>query len=591
MSRSGAPVASDGVANALVKHASKFSLTASDASSPIATWNLIHQSFGTGSWKFVWGGDGTFSITPPSAHAVNFTFSVTDANGCTSNVASETIRGAKTCLPGQAPKLSPQGFAAAVGKPLTASLTSAVTSTNPIASWRLISQDFASKSHEFSWRGDGTFSIVEPSAGTSHITYSVTDSKGCTSKAGQVTVRGEKIVAHLAATEVGSGLGVELSADGSASSVAGALSYTFSFGDGQSVTSATPDVSHTYPSASNFGASVTVTDSKGNVATALAPVDLDVTKQGGGGGGGTSGPELHPVADYEPFVMVASGEKYLPRLHQRLHREQSVDVRPRCGNGIGLVRIKRTRGNRWGESLVACIGTVVPLARHRLLGQRRNVFERSFGRHSRDDDPLPQDDISVGVDPARTVEFGVHEQTHQGFYLDLNNADYGGNPGMNAPMYYQYVPDKYIAYWFFYDFNGFDFHGVTEYHEGDWEHIVVDLSSTNHMTGVDYYEHTCTDKHFSVASMQQASTSNNYGEKTGSNLYQKAFLVGTEPLVFSALGGHASYPQWGTQDTHSACGASAWEIRPPWGLSGTRIADQRDDGTVVRIWRCVGRHA
>ena len=68
-------------------------LAAKAGSTPILTWNLISQSFGTASWHFHWNRDGTFVIIRQSKNAVHFTYSVTGTDDCTSKLATVTIGG------------------------------------------------------------------------------------------------------------------------------------------------------------------------------------------------------------------------------------------------------------------------------------------------------------------------------------------------------------------------------------------------------------------------------------------------------------------------------------------------------------------
>ena len=70
-------------------------LPATPGSAPIVIWNLIHQSFGTGSWHFRWHGDGSFTMIPPRTNPVTFQYSVTDSHGCTSPPGTVTLGSAK----------------------------------------------------------------------------------------------------------------------------------------------------------------------------------------------------------------------------------------------------------------------------------------------------------------------------------------------------------------------------------------------------------------------------------------------------------------------------------------------------------------
>lgn len=168
----------------------------------------------------------------------------------------------------------------------------------------------------------------------------------------------------------------------------------------------------------------------------------------------------------------------------------------------------------------------------------------------------------------------------EGFFLDLRNANYNGTKAMDTvPMYVEFKSNKYIVYWIFYAFNDWKgtatVAGVDERHEGDWEHIVVQLSDTNNAKGVAYYQHYCQPKVLSWAQMKTG-----FGAGTGLD-------ADTHPLVFSAHGGHASYWKPGTfkaADGQTKCGrtqmvkdtvASSNKRWTPWddaGLKNTRTA-------------------
>ncbi len=87
------PTASPANYQAKVESRLAAALSAKPGGAPIARWNLLHQSFGTGSWHFRWKGDGSFTIIPPSLSEVTFEYSVTDSRGCTSGATKITING------------------------------------------------------------------------------------------------------------------------------------------------------------------------------------------------------------------------------------------------------------------------------------------------------------------------------------------------------------------------------------------------------------------------------------------------------------------------------------------------------------------
>ncbi len=81
----------------------------------------------------------------------------------------------------------------------------------------------------------------------------------------------------------------------------------------------------------------------------------------------------------------------------------------------------------------------------------------------------------------------------------------------------------WLQYWFFYYFNDFDVLGVGD-HEGDWEMVEVGLDSTNKPDQVIFAQHTDA-------------------ARCMAGQYQPALNGG--PVVYAALGSHASYPMAG----------------------------------------------
>ena len=98
-----------------------------------------------------------------------------------------------------------------------------------------------------------------------------------------------------------------------------------------------------------------------------------------------------------------------------------------------------------------------------------------------------------------------------------------------------------VQFWFFY---AYDFAAYGFNHEGDWEHITVSTTASGELVSVWYAEH-------------------NYGTR-----YTKSDLSwnGTHPIVYSAIGTHASYPRAGDWPTHyptftdrTKAGGPAWQ--------------------------------
>ena len=287
--------------------------------SPELTWNLIYQNFATRTHLFTWGGDGTFSLTPPSPADNYFTYSVTDAAGCTSNVATVSITTtapATTTTPAPSttvpspecpagaprPVAASQDLTAVVGQPLDGHLsaTSRVSGDSTLR-WKVLGQSFRAKGMKFRWGirgsslpsgidgGDGTYGVTPSGNKALTFTYSVIDSLGCESDPATVRIRLGAVTAQLSGhPNIGvAPTPVTLDALGSSAAPGTVIrDYTFGFDDGQ-VASATTSrtVIHEYQSGGEYVASVIVTDSRGrtgkamvtlNMSEGLSPQSIDV---------------------------------------------------------------------------------------------------------------------------------------------------------------------------------------------------------------------------------------------------------------------------------------------------------------------------
>jgi hypothetical protein len=167
---------------------------------------------------------------------------------------------------------------------------------------------------------------------------------------------------------------------------------------------------------------------------------------------------------------------------------------------------------------------------------------------------------------------GFNSQSKNPGFLLAAAVNQGGD-GTAAPVYTEYVPHRYVIYWFFYDYNGWDGAGLTERHQGDWEHIVVALDEHNRMKEgpsalqevtaprVAYAAHYCN-LTYSPQTTLAAS-----GDTAGG---------ATHPVVYSALGGHASYATPGTQTF--ACGIN-------FPLKKNQLYDKTSKGREWKTWQ------
>lgn len=113
---------------------------------------------------------------------------------------------------------------------------------------------------------------------------------------------------------------------------------------------------------------------------------------------------------------------------------------------------------------------------------------------------------------------------YNGMYLDLD-PDYQDGGGLQGeePVFYKYVPNVRITYWFNWGYSKTYWKtsgGASTSHEGDWERIAIKLDSNNKPTRAQYFYHksSCTIP------------------------WTKAPLLNTHPKVWVAKGSHGSYP-------------------------------------------------
>ena len=195
----------------------------------------------------------------------------------------------------------------------------------------------------------------------------------------------------------------------------------------------------------------------------------------------------------------------------------------------------------------------------------RNFFcrEDTSALHTTADFTRPFEEVA-GNGTRRPAGLDVNE----GFYLRHKDGPTAtgasripvanGNDTIETPVWVEQFGNV-ITYWFFY---GFDPKNPTVpadgvlAHEGDWERIQVVLDG-NDAEEVIYYGHGCS---FRVP-------------------YEETLEDGsdTHPIVYSALGAHASY-----DDTSKAVGTFFPNCEPPRGLTDETVFT--DDSVVWRTW-------
>jgi hypothetical protein len=134
--------------------------------------------------------------------------------------------------------------------------------------------------------------------------------------------------------------------------------------------------------------------------------------------------------------------------------------------------------------------------------------------------------------PLGTESDRLGLSTLEGFYLDLPNTAVarGGQPDLTQDaVFWEYVPGRFVTFWFFYPYND----GVLGFnHEGDWEHVAVRLDASGQALGVAFFRHgsSCT----------------------SIRPWRDVLKSGSHPIVFSAKGTHGSYESAGRFSTSCA---------------------------------------
>lgn len=308
-------------------------------------------------------------------------------------------------------------------------------------------------------------------------------------------------------------------------------SWTWDFGDGSSGSGLTPE--HVYKEAGEYDATVTTKSDCGAEASYTASVTVN------------------PPVVYAPQVYLDPDEKYLP------------------GDATAFIEGSRLR---WDEPQYdgchddtvsahpapARLGAASPdpythsataVVRHWVILGHAFAHSCSAGRGR----------------VAATDKSSRHgkKEDNAGFVLDGVHASRSGDLS-DAPVYAEYEPNSWIIYWFFYPYNGWSTLGgrLVERHEGDWEHMVVQLDGRDHLIGTAYGQHECPLKP------------------------RGASFAGTHPIVFSALGGHASYPTNGRLGSgkHVFECTNGWKL---YDLPHSALYDTTGKGKVWRTWENV----
>jgi hypothetical protein len=153
------------------------------------------------------------------------------------------------------------------------------------------------------------------------------------------------------------------------------------------------------------------------------------------------------------------------------------------------------------------------------------------GSRLRYDQPFADHQETDQVDPAKLGSGGYVYKGHttneprdkntDGWFLELTNETLRNGTGTGANALYRFVPGESLTWWFFYGYSNSE--GPIN-HEGDWERISVQLGPDNRARTVAYWRHN---GHCAIPWKDVPRVN------------------GTHPVVYSALGDHASYPNAG----------------------------------------------
>ena len=223
---------------------------------------------------------------------------------------------------------------------------------------------------------------------------------------------------------------------------------------------------------------------------------------------GSAEPDCLPAwVKYAPEVRLAQGEKYFPMDQAMFIRNSTL----RWAHDSGCEHEELARSGTVSAAKLGS-GGYEAHERGRLRGEKKPRWR--------------SDEATRPYQKSKDNPEGP-----EGFYLDLDNdARTGVKPsgGVGPTVYYNYVPNDYVTYWFMY---GYDDKGgglpALLGHEGEWERIVVRLTSGDIPIVVSYYQHNCPGE-----------------EHPWSELVSEDWLTsGQHPIVYASRGGHASYPE------------------------------------------------
>jgi hypothetical protein len=226
-------------------------------------------------------------------------------------------------------------------------------------------------------------------------------------------------------------------------------------------------------------------------------------------------PQSDPVVCYAPLVRLHPDETHFP-----MSADTFIDRSTLYWSRTGCTDHKETEdvdpgklgsgGYVYDPVLFSCSNTEGPWP--------TNAYTR------------PGDPLCGKAPPAERCKDDKLGRATEGWYLKLDDdATFG--EGTTAPMYYEYLPGESITYWFLWGFSkpsAGEGGGRLIQHQGDWEHIIVNLDDTNAAQSVTYWYH-----HWNRTVPWDDVPKAEFGTPVS--------VVPHHPVVYAALEGHGSY--------------------------------------------------
>jgi hypothetical protein len=279
--------------------------------------------------------------------------------------------------------------------------------------------------------------------------------------------------------------------DPSASHLPKGASIRWTFGDGTRANrlKITP-FRHVYPEAGEYDVVATLVCGDCQPSSASATVVAD------------------PVTSYAPEVRLHPDETHLPATPRWFAKHSSLKwAHDGCHDDVVDSTPSLARLGRASD--------------HPYTHQTKSVLCRHHGKKWR------ADQLTRPFNPeGRPAAIDMRGERGEGFYLDLKSG-YRDGESAKVPMTYNAKSGQYITYWLFYAFDpkvGTLGHTFVR-HEGDWERLIVRLNRHNAAKTALYFQHECDGEPHAWSEM-----------RSGSHL-----VAQTHPIVYSALGAHASY--------------------------------------------------